>query len=677
MELISAGGIANVSLVNDGAVTGGISGGGAPDFYDNDSTGGDGIQLTGSFVNQIAITNHGWISGGAGLNGVNLGNGNWTSIGNGGNGIRFSASSLTHMSLFNSGVISGGNSGVLGGNGGDGIYFDVGNSSDLTINNYGSILGGSGVFNSASGDGGAAGIGVQGTENGLAINNWGLISAGAGRDPAAVSFSGNVNTLNLLGHSTVRGLIESTGNGNVLNFAFSGLDPATSAALETQLSQYLNGKPSTGSITVRGVTYTWDPMIVEWYSNDSYTPSASSYQLQGATPNQQAIGASLDSAATNPAPGSSLFKLYNAIDASGNVPAALEALSPQAYQIYGDIAIENATAIVQSIDQRLNNIRVGSESIDLSGVGAGSAPAGDTEQDADGKVTLRPASAPAPASEKTWGFFATGDGFFFKNNSHDADLNEGRSDAAGMVAGVDAKIDDHAIIGALFGYNRASVTFGGDANIESCTGGIYGAWYLEGIFLNGLVTYTRNNYSSNRDIVFPDFSTTAAGNTNGNQWTLNLDGGYDWHATERLTVSPLLGLQWVRIGVNNFSESGAGAADLAVGQQSTDSLQSRVGGAVNYHFLMRPNAALSAQFHAAWQHEYLNNSRSIDASFEGTGLAPFRVQTSAPSCDAAVLGAGLDFTYDDRLTLYVGYELLVWTRGYIEQTVDGGGKLNF
>jgi outer membrane autotransporter protein len=189
--------------------------------------------------------------------------------------------------------------------------------------------------------------------------------------------------------------------------------------------------------------------------------------------------------------------------------------------------------------------------------------------------------------------------------------------------------------------------------------------------------YFCNNYSSDRDIVFPGFSSAAAGSTRANQFTANLDGGYDWRVTNRLTIGPLAGVQYVNLGVNGFNETGAGAADLAIGSQNLNSLQSRVGGRIDYHLVAQENVAFAANLHAAWQHEYLDDSRSINAGFVGTGLAPFSIQTTAPLRDAAIVGLGLNFTFHNRLTLFADYELLLWNAGYFEQTISGGGRISF
>jgi len=124
------------------------------------------------------------------------------------------------------------------------------------------------------------------------LNNNGIINAGAGLNPAAIYINGQNNTINLNGHSEVHGLIVGVGsnNGNVLSLN-SRREP--DGAGEHQVADRLAGRPVnfSGSFTVRAHLH---GRSVE------HQLQLSSYQLLGLTPNQQAIGAALDSALVNP-----------------------------------------------------------------------------------------------------------------------------------------------------------------------------------------------------------------------------------------------------------------------------------------------------------------------------------------------------------------------------------------
>ena len=399
----------------------------------------------------------------------------------------------------------------------------------------------------------------------------------------------------------------------------------------------------------------------------------SSYQLQGLTPNQQAVGASLDSATVNPPPGSALFNLFNAIDLSGNVPQALESLSPQPYQIYGDIAEATANFMTLSIDERLNNLRDGSESIDTTGIGGGTTTAG---YDKDGKNVV----VPEKSSAKRWGFFAQGDGVFASIDPHGGDLQGTSFTTGGLLLGVDGRVNDNLVLGLLFNYDYTTASLdamGSAANVQTLGGGVYAGYHGGSWYGNGLAAYGSNTYDSTRNITFPGFNSQAGGNTNGDQEDVDIDGGYDFHITDKLTVGPLAGLQYVHLNVDGFNETGPAVASLAVGSQDVNSLRSRIGLHADYHTQISKEVAFATEIRASWQHEFLDDSRAISGAFIGSGLAPFSVQTTTPQRDAALVGVGVNFTVRDRATLYFDYDVQAGQQSYLEQSVKGGLKLSF
>lgn len=653
------------------------------------SYGGDGIDLDAENISNVKIDNGftGVITGGIG----------------GGDGIYIDPSGGSFLGggadvvINNAGLIEGGNGDAISGNtdGGNGIVFDTEDvAPTLLVNNFGWIVGGNGV---AGGDAGA-GISIYGDNT--VINNWGVIASGTTSGTAveftgissaivppvpttdAIVISGSGNVVNLNGHSAVLGKISIDGpaNSNTVNLNFTGVNVATLAALNAQLHSegVGSGTDATSVIfTLRGVTYNIDPAVVNFH--------LSSYQLQGLTPNQSAVGASLDSATVNPPPGTPLFRLFNAIDLSGNVPAALEQLSPQPYQIYGDVALANANFMALEIDHRLDNVRNGSESVDTTGIG-GTADTGvaddtlaltsDMSKDG-GKKEVVPEQT---SNEKQWGFFASGNAIFTNIDAHGGDLQNSGFTTGGLMVGVDGKIHDTWVVGTFFDYENTSVDLdnqGSTANINSYSGGLYAGYHEGGYYANGLFAYTRNDYNSQRNIEIPGFGTTAAGSTNSNQEELNLDGGYDFHLNDCVTWGPIAGLQYVHLNVDSFNETGASAADLAVGSQDLDSLRTRLGARIEYRKQVRKQMEFSTELHAEWQHEFLDNSQGISASFIGDGLVPFSVQTTSPERDAALLGVGADLTVRDKWTLFFDYDVQAGQQSYLEQSIKGGVKLSW
>ncbi|MGB8353862.1 MAG: autotransporter domain-containing protein [Chthoniobacteraceae bacterium] len=671
------GNLTNVTLNNSGLIAGGNGGNVNQTASYTEAYGGDGaigIYLyANSTMSNVLLKNSGSILGGNG--------GSVTGVyapyvyegGDGATALYIEADTITGLTINNSstGVIAGGNGGnanIYGGNGGDGIDIYGGSAdSGNILTNYGVIRGGNGGAGATVGD---AGYGIYAETNGLTINNWGSISAGSGASRVGVEFDGSNNTLNLNGHSSVNGPIEATGNSNnVVSLNFTGLSPQAQAALIAQVTSQGNLQNFTGTFTVRGVTYTIDPAVIRF--------NLSSYQQQAATPNEFAIGANLDSLTFNPTPGSSFANLLNAIDQSGAVAQALNELSPQSLQIYGDIATATANSLTLTIDERLNNLRDGSESIDTTGIGGGSDVTTTAGYDKDGKTVVVPDQK---SLEKRWGFFAEGGGLFANIDAHDGLANQGFT-TSGLVAGVDGKVNDHLVLGGLFNYEYTTAdldNIGSKANVQTIGGGIYAGYHNEGWYGNGLATYGHNDYDSHRNILLPGFGSVASGDTHGSQESVNIDGGYDYHLlNNKLSVGPLAGLQYVHLDVDGFNEAGAAFGNLSVGSQDVDSLRSRLGFHADYRTQISKEVAFATEIHAAWQHEFLDDSRAINSSFIGSGLGAFSVQTTNPQRDAVLAGVGVNITIRDTMTLFFDYDVQAGQQSYLEQSVKGGIKLSF
>ena len=709
--------IRRVTVINDGTITGGD--GGTANNSDSETglggndggNGGHGIAFTSTTgdISDITIFNcrTGSITGG---NGGVAGDGNTETDfpnhgGDGGAGIYFSpgasgfdAADLSNITITNYGSVAGGegadpggtDSGGPFGNGGDGIFFDGGFGSNIVVNNFGSIAGGD------AGDGGAAGAGIHSTVDNVTINNWGNISGGLdgfAPIPNAILITDGAsnNTVNLRGFSVIHGLVEGEGganNSNVLNFAFSGVNKAAAAALRAQLTTMgvLNGLDSSGSFTFRGETYQWDDIIVD--------VNTTSYQQQGITKNQKAIGRNLDGFTSTPS--DDWRNLLAAVDTSGDVPDALNQLSPQRYQLYGDIAVANANYNTLGIDARLNNLRDGSDSIDTSCLRLASSKIeshlGFSKDDGGKNVVMarsndgKTVELPTPEKEKRFGAFISGDIIQGNVDGRNADLEEDANfTTAGLMAGVDARLCKSLVAGLVFSYGHTNSdldTQGSNVKVDTYSGGVYAGFQHGPWYANGLATYSANDYDSRRvTLPFLDCppmqDRVAHGNTSGDQFSGNLDGGYDFHVSQALTLAPTAGLQYVRLDVNRFDETQAGAADLAVRDQTMDSLRSRLGGRLTFRKPINSCVAVALEARAAWQHEFLDDSRPITAEFINADLGPFTVHTTDPQRDAALVGTGLNATFYGRFTLFLDYDAQVGQASYLEQGGRGGLRVRF
>lgn len=328
---------------------------------------------------------------------------------------------------------------------------------------------------------------------------------------------------------------------------------------------------------------------------------------------------------------------------------------------YGEISIANANFITQTIDQRMSNLRSGSELLESL------APVAALGKDGKG-IQL-----PQVSGEKRWSTFLTG-GFTFAELDATGWQQDSKFASSSLLAGIDAKISDTFTSGCFLTYTHTDADLdarGSNANIDSYGAGVYGSYRDGGFYGNGVLAYSRNIYESDRVASFS--SAVADGRTSGNQYVVNIDGGYDCLVANGLTVGPLAGLQYVHLDVNSFSESNAGVANLSVNDQGVDSLRSRLGLRLQYRKELSSNWTAATEARAAWQHEFANNGRLIAGMWGGDS---YGYRTSGPERNAVLAGLGINATYCKALTAFVDYDVQSSER-YLEQIVKGGVKWSF
>ena len=80
---------------------------------------------------------------------------------------------------------------------------------------------------------------------------------------------------------------------------------------------------------------------------------------------------------------------------------------------------------------------------------------------------------------------------------------------------------------------------------------------------------------------------------------------------------------------------------------------------------------------ASWQHEYMDNSDGITASFNGAGGGSFVVQGDQPERDSAFFDAGLDAQVSDNVTIFVDYQAQAGQSNFFAQSAQGGLRIGF
>jgi len=135
-------------------------------------------------------------------------------------------------------------------------------------------------------------------------------------------------------------------------------------------------------------------------------------------------------------------------------------------------------------------------------------------------------------------------------------------------------------------------------------------------------------------------------------------------------------LLYTHLDVQGFTETGAGSLDLQVNNNHADSLRQYLGGHLYYAWRVSPQVTITPEADLAWQHEYLDGGRQIDASFQGGAGPGFALHTQRGGADSAFGGTGVTVSYKN-VSAYFFYNPEFGSGNLISHTISGGFRVAF
>jgi len=727
-------GLANVT--NSGAVN---ATGNSAIIIEGSSSGTSTVNNSGTITssingiyasNETDVTNSGTITGG--VNAVNLTNkGTFTM--NGGsatgtnNGVYINGFSAASTVTLNSGSVTGtnnmglhldGNSTVTLGEtasvtgGGNGIFV----SGNGTVTNAGAIngLGNVGIYISGSSDLAVTPTGtVLGNWNGIqaggsgslfnsgsiiAQNNIGVYFGGSGNvtlaggsitSPGASVYTNSAaSTITVQGRTSLTNgsggaglLYNGVGTGSlVLNLV--GMSPAEVTAFNALLGT------TSGTVNAAGEEYVYENLLL--------SGKAVSLQL-AVDPGLVGLATQLDSL-TTPLP-QSFDAFYLA--ALEDPQAALTALSGrQINNAIGNIGINQATNLAGQINNHIDHSSVGGTGgIDSTGFRVNSSSSlamADTQSQLEALMNLNTGSLlaknsntmstdpqPLPVGRQdidavpVWNTWASGNVTLADQST--TQTTPGFQATTGTpTVGADYRFSKNLLAGGILSFSTTEADFADGSRLNADTGvlGIYGAWQEGRWHVKGIAAGGYTNYEIERKVL----GATANSDPSGWQFLTDWTGGYDISLGRNWTFTPEVGLGYTHLGVSGYTEDGAGAFNLNVGQQDIDSLRSHLGGRLNAS-LKCGDVTFIPEVRAAWYHEFLDDSRGVNTSLPGApGLGSFAVQTGETERDFAMIGVGLNtlFTAADLpMAVFIDYNAQAGQDNYLAHNIDAGLRIGF
>ena len=382
--------------------------------------------------------------------------------------------------------------------------------------------------------------------------------------------------------------------------------------------------------------------------------------------------------------------------------AALDQISPQSLQVFRSIAFDNATFDSQQLNDHLANLRDGLTGFDGSQLAVIDSTLDPTLSQINSRLLAwNPNATPGlmsdavdplfggidmkdakmthdlepPESASPWSTFIAGN-VVLADLSHTDDVEHQDYTTGSVKLGADYRMDKHLTVGALLAYGHTDATLdhnGSSATVDTYSPGIYASYVDGGWYGNGLFAYGYNSYTEDRNVAIGAVNGTNHGAPQGNQFTGNLTGGYEFQRGG-WKFGPVASLQYVNLGIDSFDEQGPTA--LNIQSQSDESLRSQFGLEARYA-LRTGSVILTPHISASWQHEFLAGSGGITSQFNQVGSGSFTVQTTNPERDSAFIDVGLDAQVVKQVTLFVDYQTEAGQDNFFAQSIDAGVKIGF
>ncbi len=350
-----------------------------------------------------------------------------------------------------------------------------------------------------------------------------------------------------------------------------------------------------------------------------------------------------------------------ATENNSGVAAALDALAGSADPQIQILQSQLAGAATQ---EELNDVLEASSSPNLDGgaVVAGLAIASQTASlNEDRLASLRDGTgtgvSAGDAASKGLRFWGQGFGAVADQDDRDG-VSGYRVNSFGAAFGVDTeKLSENAVVGLAASYARTDVSSDGLANaqtdIDSYQLALYGSYdFNNNAYVTGQANYI---WSRNETSRHPGGAPalTAKGDFDSSQFGARAEAGYDFKRGS-MTITPSALVNYVHYTAEDYTETGAGGANLSVNSDDVNLLE--VGARVNvaWDIQNRDGSRLQPSLRAGVRHDLIGDEIQATNSFQAGGPS-FSANGMDPAQTTFDAGASIAYVTPNNWTLSARY----------------------
>lgn len=223
------------------------------------------------------------------------------------------------------------------------------------------------------------------------------------------------------------------------------------------------------------------------------------------------------------------------------------------------------------------------------------------------------------------------------------------ANSSGVAVGADGKLNDNSTVGLAYSYLNTNVTSdtGNKTDVQGNALTLYGSWDQRNWFVDGSLSYGRNDNDSKRYIA----NSVAKGSYNSDAWALSALSGYTFKLTDQLIVEPRVAARYTNIQLDSFNEHGSSAALHSNAQRfEIGELGAGLRMAADVPLL---NGTLTPEASVMAYHDFIGDQINQTSSFT-LGGSPFIVAGASPVRDSYEGRVGVKYQID-ALTLGTSY----------------------
>lgn len=173
-----------------------------------------------------------------------------------------------------------------------------------------------------------------------------------------------------------------------------------------------------------------------------------------------------------------------------------------------------------------------------------------------------------------------------QQRNYDTSKLDPNDDASGyhFAIGFDMPVARDWVVGGALSVSHDSMDFAaqrGDYSQRDASLSAYSKWRAQSWFVDGAVSYGKQNYDINRRVPLGASALEADGDTNGSNLSLQLEGGYEFNSGA-ITHGPYVGMVAQDLRIDSFEETGGEAANLGYASQERHSLVGNAGWQLAY-----------------------------------------------------------------------------------------------